>query len=131
MKSTSSKATAFNLVFIISCLLPLAPAVGQSGCLQAAADWIDTLDSPRERVLISHAQTKCDFAGRWVKEISGVAEKSKRERTCNDLVLIWTHKECIYFRDYIDNSAYYPCKNWTREMYRNCISDNVQWFADD
>ncbi|MBM9606583.1 hypothetical protein [Desulfopila inferna] len=130
MKSASSKTTILAFAFLLSSLLfPLAPAAAQSGCFQEAIAWVDRLNSTRETILRDHAQSKCEFAAKWVKEIDDVAEKTKRERTCNDLVLVWTHKECIYFRDYVETSAYAPCKSWTRMMYRNCMSNDFEWFS--
>ncbi len=133
MKSASSKTTILALAFLISSLLFsfAPPAASQSGCFQEATDWIDTLNSTRGKILRDHAQSKCDFAANWVKEIGDVTEKTQRKRTCNDLVLIWTHKECIYFRDYVETSAYAPCKSWTRMMYRNCMSNDLKWFSGE
>lgn len=47
---------------------------------------------------------------------------------CNDLVLIWSYKECVYFRDYLVPEAYEPCKAWSRQMYTRCLAGDAGWF---
>jgi hypothetical protein len=134
--SRSSRTVAFALgILTIHLFLPLSPFAAQSQCSSEAAAWIGTLNttlsSEKEMVLTSHSQAKCDFAAKWLKEIKDVRQRDKRERTCTDLVLIWTHKECIYFRDYVTTSSYAPCKNWTRDMFRHCMAGEIEWFLLD
>ena len=114
--------------FLFSSLIAFSE---ESGCINAATAWITELNSSNSKILQSHCQENCRFASSWVKKISHIEEPKRRERTCNDLVLIWSHKECIYFRDYVDASAYYPCKSWTRQMFQQCMAGNTEWFLEN
>lgn len=108
-----------------------AAAVAQSDCSRNAENWVDDLQSPKENILRKHSDSSCSFAAEWVAKIDNVTKSEKRERTCTHLVLLWAHKDCVYFRDVIDADAYYPCKAWTREMFRQCMSGNTEWFLDN
>jgi hypothetical protein len=120
------------LVFVSYHLFSSLPASSaESGCINAAAAWIKELNSSNTKILQNHCQENCRFASSWVEKISNVRETQRRERTCNDLVLIWSHKECIYFRDYVDASAYHPCKSWTRQMFHQCMAGNTEWFLEN
>ncbi len=105
-------------------------AVAQSECSLNAHDWIRSLQSPKKSVLRNHCDNRCTFVAKWVKQIDNIADKNKRENTCYHLVLIWSQKDCVYFRDVIDPAAYYPCKGWTQEMFRQCMADNTEWFQE-
>lgn len=107
---------------------------GTSPCFQAAVAWIEALPqapAPRsEEVLLSHSRSSCRFADYWLKDLANT-KPSERRRTCKDLVLIWTHKECIYFRDTIFAPAYEPCKAWSRLMYERCMAGEILWFREN
>lgn len=101
----------------------------ESGCSEYARQWINQIDQvSRPDVLIKHAQSDCEFSAKWIKKTSNSSSAANWNRTCTDLVLLWTHKKCIYFRDYIDHKTYEPCKEWTRQMFQHCISHNFSWF---
>lgn len=129
------KTSRFSVVLILTLLL-LAPTVfssvaeaDESGCIQVGDAWVSGLDNPAGiEVLRRNVRSNCEFSGEWVKQSVDVEDPSRRERMCNDLVLIWTHKECGYFRDVHNPSAYEPCKTWSREMYRRCMENDVDWF---
>lgn len=100
-----------------------------SGCIVYARQWIEQLDRiQRHDVLDRNTRTDCEFAARWISKNSESTSETTWNRTCTDLVLIWTHKKCIYYRDYVDHNSYQPCKEWTRQMYQHCISREVSWF---
>jgi hypothetical protein len=100
-----------------------------TSCLKAAEKWISQLnDKKNTEIFQRHAQSNCQFSGRWVKESVDVSSVPHRERMCQDLVLIWSHKNCSYFRDVINPDAYEPCKAWSREMHQHCIDNDVNWF---
>ena len=125
--------TCFFIAVFISyqSLFSLPTFAAESGCLNEAMKWITELDSSNKNILQNHCRENCHFASSWVKKIRNIEEPKKRKRTCNDLVLIWSHKECVYFRDYVDASAYYPCKSWTREMFQQCMAGNTAWFMEN
>ena len=129
----SSLKTFFLFIVVIGSQPPFTSTTfaAESGCLAEAAAWITALDSSKESILYNHCRESCRFASSWLKEIRDVEESQKRKRTCNDLVLLWSHKECIYFRDYVDASAYDPCKSWTREMFQQCMAGNTVWFMEN
>lgn len=119
----------FALMLLASTIYASAAKGDEAGCIQAGDAWVTGLDDPSGiEVLRRNVRSNCEFSGEWVKRSANVAEPARRERMCNDLVLIWTHKECGYFRDVHNPSAYDPCKAWSREMYRNCMENNVAWF---
>lgn len=95
-------------------------------CSQEALKWIEEIDIEEPDILEKHALAKCQFASKWLN--GSQKDGSNRKRVCNDLVLIWTYKECIYFRDYITHEAYEPCKSWSREMYSRCMEYDDTWF---
>lgn len=116
---------------LLLALLGLSWGVALAGgsCSAAAEDWIAALpDKRRAELFRRYAGNDCEFAARWVKEYAGVSDIQRRDRMCTDLVLLWTHKDCNYFRDVIDPEAYEPCKEWSREMYRHCLEDDLDWF---
>ena len=101
----------------------------ESGCMVFARQWIEQLDRiQRYDVLVKNTRTDCESAAKWIRKNSGSTSETIWNRTCTDLVLIWTHKKCIYYRDYIDYKSYEPCKAWTRRMYEHCMSKEIAWF---
>lgn len=117
------------------CVLSVAPQKSfgvegdDSGCSAYARQWIQQLDQDsNHELLIRNTRSDCEFSARWIKKNSGSDNEQIWKRTCNDLVLIWTHKKCIYYRDYIDHNTYTPCKEWTRQMYDYCMEHNESWF---
>lgn len=107
-----------------------APSVqaAPSDCLASAAAWIAAIDSPKAELLLNHAQTRCDFAARWLLQNQHTVDSASYHDLCQSLVLVWTHKECVYFRDEVDHRAYNPCQTWSRIMYKRCLADDRQWF---
>ena len=123
---------AFLFLSVLACL-NFSPAqkvfAATSGCIQAAENWISQLnDKKNTEIFQRHTQRNCQFSGGWVKESEDATSVSHRERMCQDLVLIWSHKNCNYFRDVINPEAYEPCKAWSREMHQHCIDNDVNWF---
>lgn len=112
-------------------LLGLSWGVALAGgsCTAAAEDWIASLPDKNQAALFRrYARNDCEFAAKWVNQYAAVADVQRRDRMCTDLVLLWTHKDCNYFRDVINPDAYEPCKEWSREMYRHCMEDDLDWF---
>lgn len=102
-----------------------------SACTAYAQQWIDKLNKTSRRdILIRNTRSDCEFSAGWIKKNSKSNNENTWKRMCNDLVLIWTHKKCMYYRDYIDHNSYHPCKEWTRQMYHHCINRNFSWFYD-
>ncbi len=127
MKTNIFKSVSLSLLLSITAV-PTAMGEAQK-CERVAAEWIKELQSTKESILLSHARDKCRYASTWVKKIEEDSE-TNRDRSCRDLILIYTHKECVYFRDYLDPAAYTPCKAWTREMYQQCMEGDVNWFIE-
>jgi len=98
-------------------------------CYQEAVEWIKDIDVDKKGVLEKQALSRCESARKWISQSEN--NHSGRERLCTDLVLIWTHKKCIYFRDYITYKAYEPCKSWSREMYKRCMAKEDLWFNNN
>ncbi|WP_143170772.1 hypothetical protein [Desulfopila aestuarii] len=98
-------------------------------CYTAALQWIRTIETEKKDVLEKHALSGCAFSKKWIERYNGTSEAS-RESLCTDLVLIWTHKECMYFRDSVSPEAYDPCKTWSREMYTRCMEYEDEWFGE-
>lgn len=99
--------------FSVCCLIrpvSLWAKNADDGCFARALSWIEKIEVKDPTVLKTHAATKCRFADKWIRDFAD-RNGSDRQRMCNDLVLIWTHKECIYFRDYVHHSAYAPAKH--------------------
>ena len=119
-------AISLQTVILTSALLAAPSYAAESACYSAASTWIETV-SEGHAVLQSHAKSNCEFAGKFIYKYPGRTE-AERERLCYNLVLIWTHKKCIYFRDYISPDAYTPCKAWSREMFQQCVNRNDTWF---
>lgn len=121
-------ATAF-LLYIMSLHSP-HPSFAEStekGCFHAAQQWIMTIRSGDVEILRQHGSAICQSSRAWLEKYGS---GSSRQRLCQDLILIRTHKECIYFRDYITEAAYRPCKVWSREMYERCITHDDSWFEN-
>jgi len=118
----------FFMLQVLSCSFAEASS---SKCARAAEGWISDLShldkSKRER-LQSYTRENCSFAAKWQQELENISDRQRQRRTCTDLVLIWTHKECIYYRDYVTAAAYEPCKSWSRQMFRRCMSGDIDWF---
>lgn len=124
--------TCFVLLFFTLQVLPCSVAAASpSKCARAAEDWINALPhlekSKRER-LKNYTRDNCSFAAKWQQKLENISGRQRQRRTCNDLVLIWTHKECIYYRDYVTAAAYNPCKSWSRHMFRRCMAGDIDWF---
>ena len=122
-----------SILFCISLLWigshPVSVPAAESGCVAAAQTWIEQLEDHADNdVFLSHTRWNCEFSGHWVRESAEMTYPSSRDRMCNDLVLLWTHKKCNYFRDLFNPKAYEPCKAWTREMYQHCMANDVEWF---
>ncbi len=114
---------------IIAVLFSTPVVAATSGCVAAADVWIDAMkDGEKRRIYHDHARTTCRFSGQWIKAARDDKDPERRQRMCRDLVLIWAHKECNFFRDVIDPEAYKPCKAWTREMFGHCMDNDVDWF---
>ena len=111
-------------------LFPVFPAnAAQSGCHQSADSWILLLnDKDNTELFQRYADQNCRFSGDWVKRSEMISSAPQRKRMCQDLVLLWSYKNCIYFRDVINPEAYEPCKAWSREMHQHCMENDVQWF---
>ena len=124
-------------VAIWTCALVVFPQVSvgmqleESGCIAGANQWIQQLNQTAKRdILIRNTQSDCEHSAKWIKKTVTNNNEKSWKRMCNDLVLIWTHKKCIYYRDYLNYSAYTPCKEWTRQMYRHCVSRDLSWFYE-
>ncbi|MBN1958431.1 MAG: hypothetical protein JXQ81_00780 [Desulfuromonadales bacterium] len=122
----------FVVLFFILwlCFVPAQKGFSlDSGCVKAAENWILQLnDKDNTEIYQRHTRINCQFSGQWVKESQEVSSASHRKRMCQDLVLIWSHKNCNYFRDVINPDAFEPCSAWSREMYQHCIDNDVDWF---
>ena len=116
---------------LLNAFFPLpADAAEESGCVTAAREWIVELkDRGNEALLLRYARNDCRFAAKWMAGNPGSGASGARRRLCNDLVLIWAHKDCGYFRDHVNPDAYDPCKAWTRRMFRRCMDDDRAWFG--
>lgn len=123
---TSYVTTAWLL---LACFVPIPTQAAESGCNQAAEAWIVTLDDAEHSdIFLRHTRNNCNFSGGWVRQSRDDQDPDRRARLCQDLVLIWTHKNCGYFRDVINPAAYEPCKAWSREMHQHCMDNDVDWF---
>ena len=111
--------------FIILLLGYASLACGDDNCCTVTEAWVDAMPDGQE-ILRSHIRSICDFSGGWVGQET--TDTESRTRLCNDLVLIWAHKECIYFRDYVSPNTYEPCKAWSREMFDHCMAIDASWF---
>ena len=119
------------LIFLLwlSLTPPQKVFASEPSCIQAAENWISQLnDKKNNEIFQKHTQRNCQFSGKWVKESVDDSSVLHRERMCQDLVLVWSHKNCNYFRDVINPDAYEPCKAWSREMHQHCIDNDVNWF---
>lgn len=131
MHSTMTQQLETALLTLTLCVtfqLNMARA-STSSCGGEAAEWIQKLSSKKEKILMDHCLNKCRNSATWVEKLN--EEKlTDRDRSCKDLIFIYTHKECVYFRDYVDPTAYKPCKAWTRSMYGRCMEGDAAWFSD-
>ena len=101
----------------------------ETGCATHARQWIQRLEHDLDyELLVRNTHSDCEFSAKWMEENSGSDSEQIWQRMCKDLVLIWTHKKCIYYRDYIHHSTYTPCKEWTRQMYSHCMDHDKNWF---
>lgn len=126
----SSDQVFIVLFFILwLCFVPAQNGFSSDpGCVKAAENWIQQLnDKDNAEIYQRHTRINCQFSGQWVKE-QEVSSASHRKRMCQDLVLIWSHKNCNYFRDVINPDAFEPCSAWSREMHQHCIDNDVDWF---
>ncbi len=80
-------------------------------------------------MLQRHCEGNCRFSGRWVEEYAAEENPERRRRLCTDLVLVWTYKKCVYFRDYVDPVTYDPCMVWVRTMFARCLAGDAGWFT--
>ena len=131
MKRINLCPAAISVCFFSVCFMLTIPVKAGSpddGCFISGLRWIEKIKVEDSTILKNHASAKCRFADKWIRDFADQAGADRR-RMCNDLVLIWTHKECIYFRDYIHHSTYAPCKAWSREMFQHCMDYDDQWFA--
>ena len=130
MKKVPEQLLFYLLVFMF--ILPNLPSTVQaadSSCSQAAEAWIATLgDAEHSDIFLRHTRNNCRFSGDWVEQSRDDQNPDRRTRMCKDLVLIWTHKNCGYFRDVINPAAYEPCKAWSRKMHQHCMDNDVGWF---
>lgn len=130
MKISTVKFFRFLVLLLLLTIFPSSQVLAtQSGCHQAADSWISQLhDKDNTELFLRYTEENCNFSGDWVKRSEDVASKPQRERMCQDLVLLWSYKNCIYFRDVINPEAYEPCKAWSREMHQHCMDNDVNWF---
>jgi hypothetical protein len=117
------------LVFALLCPFLAAAPAAASSCVAAAGAWIEALDGVDREMLRRHTEANCRFSGKWVEENAAEEDLARRQRLCNDLVLLWTYKKCVYFRDYVDPATYDPCMAWVRRMFSRCMANEVSWFA--
>jgi len=116
----------FPLYCLLSTNLSWADAA-EDGCYASALQWIELVGGKNHDVLKSHARSRCVFAKKWLARYDGQSDPA-REKFCKDFILLWTHKECNYFRDDINPAAYEPCKVWSLEMHEQCLAYNDAWF---
>ncbi|SDZ94821.1 hypothetical protein SAMN05660420_00840 [Desulfuromusa kysingii] len=129
MKITTNTLHIITIALWLTLCSAIPAMAVQSGCRQAADRWILQLNDPKNTELFQrYADNNCQFSGKWVKRSEDNTSKPQRERMCQDLVLLWSYKNCIYFRDVINPEAYEPCKAWSREMHQHCMDNDVQWF---
>ena len=125
------KHKRFIIFFILVCFQLPYPSYSNNlkdGCYRNAMSWIEEIEIEDATALENHALSNCKSSKNWIDRYGNTG--SNRTRLCNDLVLISTHKECMYFRDYVSHTAYDPCKSWSREMYKRCMDYDDEWFAN-
>ena len=130
MNIFAAHTLTFTATLLLLAFAPhnLSAKTEPDGCFANASRWIAEIETDKGDILSRHAKDRCLTSGSWLGRAmseGGSAQKS----TCNDLVLVWTHKACIYFRDDIHPDAYAPCKVWSREMYQRCLAGEGEWFA--
>ena len=117
------------LLLGIVCLPVAHRAMGaETGCVSSADNWIHQLKDVDYELLERHARSNCAFACSYVRDNTRLESENQKELICKDLVLIWTHQKCVYFREYVSPKTYDPCKEWSREMYRQCKQGQSDWF---
>lgn len=99
-----------------------------SSCFIEARSWISELPSGKRDILHNHARESCALSLNWLKDHGESKEDTSLERVCTNLVLIWTHQKCIYFRRYFSPDVYEPCEMWARSQYKHCINQDMDWF---
>ncbi len=119
--------TAFTILLCITS--PEKVDAEIQNCTTSAQSWISQCNSPKVDILRDHSQARCVSAKQWMLENQGGKTESSWKQMCTDLILIWGHKECVYFRDYIEHDAYKPCKKWTAQMFKQCMANNLSWFS--
>lgn len=129
------RSVAVVVIAVLACVLRVsAGPTGASAeslpyCTSLAGDWFDGLDRDDRALLVRRTRDQCLGAAHWMKEQTLDGSEQVKRQICQDLVLIWTFKECAYRRDYIDRRTYAPCMNWSREMHRRCRADDLAWFT--
>jgi hypothetical protein len=119
---------------VLGCLLVFsvsstgAAAQRMQRCTALPPSWLGSLDQDDRELIIRRTRDQCLGAAHWMKEQTLDGSLQVKRQICRDLVLIWTFKECEYRRDYIDRRAYTPCMDWSREMHRRCLADDLAWF---
>ncbi|MBE0584278.1 MAG: hypothetical protein IH612_11030, partial [Desulfofustis sp.] len=119
---------------ILACLLILSvcstasAAQSRQQCTALLPSWLDNLDRDDRELIIRRTRDQCLGAAHWMKQQTLDGGPQVKRQICRDLVLIWTFKEREYRRDYIDRQAYAPCMDWSREMHRRCLADDLAWF---
>ena len=111
-------------LLLLCCLLVPGPAsctTYQEICLGKARKWIEETGIEDSSTLQKHTATRCQFVDNMLS--SSANETADRERVCTDLVLLWTRKDCVFFRDYVSYRTYAPCMAWGREMFKECVGD--------
>lgn len=97
-------------------------------CASTVLTWIGELDADDQALITRRTKTQCTGAARWMKEQTIGGNQQTKRQICQDLVLLWIFKECVYQRDYIERRAYEPCMAWSREMHQRCLADDLAWF---
>jgi len=121
-------AVTVGVIFLAVGCVAEEPA--ENGCFASASQWIRQIEEiHRPAVLLRNVGEDCRFSLKWMKQNTGSTGADSRAQVCRDLVLIWTHKKCVYYRDYIDHQTYHPCREWTRQMYDHCMEHDSAWFT--
>lgn len=124
----------FRIVILMTVILSfqspylLYGADSTESCYGNALAWIEEIGASDSEIIEKSTLARCNFVKKWLDREGNKGDG--RERLCNDLVLVWTHNECVYFRDDINHNAYEPCKAWSREMYRRCMNYDDAWFRN-
>ncbi|MEE4252919.1 MAG: hypothetical protein V2I50_02640, partial [Desulfuromusa sp.] len=90
-----NKIYSVALLLLLLSFTKLPVMAAQSGCTQAAENWILNLNDQKNAELFQrYAVTNCQFSGDWVKRSENLESQSHKERMCQDLVLLWSYKNC-------------------------------------